>query len=102
MPKSSDDSKHMKKVKLETIFVPCEDIKVKLKFLRTKMEITQVELAEKTGLSLSTITRMERRGYIPAMSQFLLVCEALGVMVDLKVKNKYDRSPRHRFDTDFL
>jgi len=55
------------------------DIGTKLKELRTKLGISQKELAEKVDLTPSFISQLEHNQIIPSLPSFLQICNALGV-----------------------
>ena len=55
------------------------DIGTKLKEVRTKLGISQKELAEKVDLTPSFISQLEHNQIIPSLPSFLQICNALGV-----------------------
>ena len=48
-----------------------------LKQRREELGISQAALAEKTGLGIATVKRMEDAKFWPGLKQYLIVCEAL-------------------------
>jgi transcriptional regulator with XRE-family HTH domain len=48
-----------------------------LKARREELQLSQAALAEKTGLGIQTIKRMEDAKFWPGLKQYLIVCEAL-------------------------
>jgi len=48
-----------------------------LKSRREELKISQAALAEKTGLGIQTIKRMEDAKFWPGFKQYLIVCESL-------------------------
>ena len=50
---------------------------------RKKAQMTQEELAEKVGLSVQHISRIESAYYIPSLKSFFMIAEALNM--DLRV-----------------
>ncbi|CAN5774566.1 hypothetical protein BH10BAC2_BH10BAC2_39850 [soil metagenome] len=46
---------------------------------REELNMTQEELAEKTGVGLSTIKRFESAKFWPVLKHFLIFCEALNL-----------------------
>lgn len=56
-----------------------ENFGARLKFLRTDRELSADELAEKSGVNVATIKRIERRGIRPTLSTVLKLADALKV-----------------------
>ena len=50
-----------------------------IKSRRKNINLTQKELAEKVGVSMNTVARWERGETEPSFSDFLRVCEVLGI-----------------------
>jgi len=48
-----------------------------LKSRREELKLSQAALAEKTGLGIQTIKRMEDAKFWPSFKQYLIICEAL-------------------------
>lgn len=59
-----------------------------LKSRREELKLSQADLAEKTGLGLRTIQRMEAAKFWPGLKQYLTVCEALNLELITKPKTK--------------
>jgi transcriptional regulator with XRE-family HTH domain len=55
------------------------DIGTKIKELRTKLGISQKELAERVDLTPSFISQLENNQISPSLNSFLQICSALGV-----------------------
>lgn len=51
----------------------------RLKFLRKSRNLTQVQLAEMTGLNVATIKRIERRGQRPSLPTVEKIADKLNV-----------------------
>ena len=51
----------------------------RLKERRAEMEITQYELAKKSGLERKTINRIEQGHYSPSLKSLILLCSAMKV-----------------------
>jgi len=47
---------------------------------REELNISQVQLAEKTGLGIATIKRFEDAKFWPAEKQYIIICEALNIV----------------------
>lgn len=58
------------------------DIKFNLKEVRKSKKVTQVELAEKTGIFQQAISRYESGGKIPQIDTAKILADALGVSLD--------------------
>jgi transcriptional regulator with XRE-family HTH domain/KaiC/GvpD/RAD55 family RecA-like ATPase len=58
---------------------PFLDIGSKIKELRTKIGISQKELADKVDLTPSFISQLENNQISPSLSSFMQICNALGV-----------------------
>jgi len=58
---------------------PSTDIGSKLKEARTRLDISQKELADKINLSPSFISQVENSQISPSLSSFLQICSALGI-----------------------
>lgn len=56
-----------------------ENFGARLKFLRTDRELSEADLAEKSGVHAATIKRIERRGIRPNLSTVLKIARALNV-----------------------
>ena len=50
--------------------------------LRTEAELTQVELAERIGVTRQTIIAIERGGYVPSVELALLLATELSIAVE--------------------
>lgn len=60
-------------------------LKEQLIYVRRKLQLTQAELAEKTGIALITIARWETVDIKPQMKaygKFLVFCENNGIKID--------------------
>jgi transcriptional regulator with XRE-family HTH domain len=60
----------------------------KIRSLRTGLGLSQEELAEKTGLSLRTIQRIESGETKPRGDSLRRLCEALGATMDVFIDDK--------------
>ncbi len=63
------------------------NLKEQLIYVRRKLQLTQAELAEKTGIALITIARWETVDIKPQMKaygKFLAFCEANGIKFEEK------------------
>ena len=59
--------------------MPGIDIGAKVRQLRTLADMSQKELAEKVGLTASSISQLENNQISPTMNNFILICNALNV-----------------------
>ncbi|MDD5109867.1 MAG: helix-turn-helix transcriptional regulator [Patescibacteria group bacterium] len=57
-------------------------MKNRIRELRTKMQLTQEELAQKTGVRRETIVFLEQGKYNPSLDLAHRVAEILGVKID--------------------
>ena len=57
-------------------------LKHHIKQHRARMNFTQQDLADKTGVSRQSINAIERRGYIPSTLLALKIAKALEMKVD--------------------
>jgi transcriptional regulator with XRE-family HTH domain len=64
-----------------TQFMLEQSIGKRIAYLRRRAGHTQQELAEATGVSVETVSRMERGATFPSVSRLCQVAEALGVAV---------------------
>lgn len=62
-----------------------QEIIDKIRKERKRQEITQTELAEKTGICLVTISHMER-GKPVTVNTLVKICDALGLKLDVTRK----------------
>lgn len=51
-----------------------------LKQRRNELNISQVALAEKTGLGIATIKRLENGMFWPSLKQYFIICKALNIV----------------------
>lgn len=51
---------------------------------RKQLNISQADLAEKTGIGIATVKRMEDPDYWPGLKQLLIVCHALDMDVTIE------------------
>ncbi len=71
-------------IKKEIVF----DAGAKIKELRTKLGMSQKELAEKVDLTPSFISQLENSQISPSLNSFLQICNALGVSPTVVLENK--------------
>lgn len=71
-----------------------EAVGPRLKHLRTRREITLTELAEETGISTSTLSRLEAGLRRPTLEQLLPLASAYGVTLDELVDAPATGNPR--------
>ena len=65
-------------------------LKEKLIYVRTELQMTQVELAKATGISNITIARWETQDMVPqpkSYGKFLAFCKANGITFDDKERD---------------
>ena len=55
-----------------------------LKNRRIELGLTQKEVAQRTGMARETINRMEQGFFWLGMKQFLLICEALRLVAEVR------------------
>ena len=60
-----------------------ENFGFRLNFIRKSLELSEEELAEKSGLHAATIKRIERRGIRPNLSTVIKLADALGIQPSL-------------------
>jgi DNA-binding XRE family transcriptional regulator len=69
-----------------------ERVRNSVRELRTKLGLTQVQLAELVGVARQSIISIEKEHFLPTIETALRISTALGVPVDrifwLEVKNK--------------
>ena len=53
---------------------------------RNELNITQIDLAEKCGVSVNTIRNMEAGKFWPGLKQLLIICNALDLFFFLEAK----------------
>ena len=71
-----------------------KELIAKLNSHREKKEISHQQIADKTGLHRSNITRFFAAKYCPKMEMFDLISEVIGYKLDLKVCKKFANSKR--------
>ncbi|MFZ5905920.1 MAG: helix-turn-helix domain-containing protein [Nitrospirota bacterium] len=64
------------------------DVGTRIKELRTRIGISQKELADKVDLTPSFISQMENNQIIPSLSSFIQICNTLGVRVSDLLERK--------------
>jgi len=69
-----------------------EEVKFALKEVRKRKKVTQVELAERTGIHQQSISRYESGGKIPQIDTAYRIAQALGVSLDelIIIRNAHD------------
>lgn len=70
---------------------------------REEMNMTQDELAEKTGVGLSTIKRFESARFWPVLKHFLIFCEALNLSpaaIPFDTSDKFIKAMREHWVKD--
>lgn len=67
---------------------PSFDIGVKIKELRTKIGMSQKELADKVNLTPSFISQLESNQISPSLNSFIEICNALGVSLTTILEGK--------------
>ena len=55
-----------------------EAIAKNLRVKRAELDMTQAELAEKSGVNIATINSYENSGYMPGADKLVALAEALG------------------------
>ena len=80
----------------------CLDIGESLRQMRRSMKITQVELAEKTGIKQSTISSIENGINKPAIDTLLLISDALGCTVSELIGQSQKAAVLHPLDAQLL
>lgn len=66
-------------------------MKTNLEYYRKKAGLTITELADKTGISITTISRVEKGAYDLTGSKWLLIADAFGLTVDELIRYNYGR-----------
>ena len=71
-----------------------KSMKIFLRIIEIRKEkgISQVELAEKTGLTQSSISLCESNSLIPSVKKVVAISEVLGVSVDELVRYEFESS----------
>lgn len=67
---------------------------------RKELGVSQAELAERTGLGIATIKRMEDAKFWPNMKQFMILCHALDLYFFVEEKEgngPYAKTMRERW-----
>lgn len=63
---------------------------------RKELQLTQTQLAEKTGINRAMISRLESQDYIPSIDQLQTIAETLGFeVIDLFENDKATSSKRY-------
>jgi ribosome-binding protein aMBF1 (putative translation factor) len=93
MPKSYEEISAARRARLDPsaaaareVFEKAYDIAMQIVALREKAGITQVELAERTGISQADISRIERGATSPTAKTLQRIAEALDAEVRLVAK----------------
>ena len=93
MPKSYDEVSTERRARLEPsvaaareVFEKAYDIAMQILALREKAGLTQLELAERTGISQADISRIERGSTSPTTKTLQRIAEALDAEVRLVAK----------------
>ena len=93
MPKSYEDISAERRARLDPpaaaareVFEKAYDIAMQIVALREQAGLTQVELAERTGISQADISRIERGATSPTARTLQRIAEALNAEVRLVVK----------------
>lgn len=93
MPKSYEEISAARRARLDPsaaaareVFEKAYDIAMQIVALREKAGLTQVELAERTGISQADISRIERGATSPTAKTLQRIAEALGAEVRLVAK----------------
>jgi transcriptional regulator with XRE-family HTH domain len=71
-----------------------------LRYYRVKADLTQRELAQKSGVSISTISEIERGACGPASSTVLHLCEGLAIEPDALFNGSTWNIEEQRWDVD--
>ncbi len=71
---------------------PVFDIGTKLKELRTRIGMSQKELADKVDLTPSFISQVESNQIAPSLNSFIQICNAMGVNLSDTFEKKADAS----------
>jgi transcriptional regulator with XRE-family HTH domain len=69
---------------------PSFDIGTKIKELRTKVGMSQKELADKVDLTPSFISQLESNQIIPSLNSFIQICNSLGVSLSDTLEKRSD------------
>lgn len=70
---------------------------------RLELGLTQADLAERTGLGLSTIKRFEAANFWPVLKQYIIICEALHLfplVATYEGDNEFSRMMRDNWKPD--
>lgn len=72
---------------------PSFDVGTRIKELRTKIGMSQKELAEKVDLTPSFISQMESNQITPSLNSFIQICNILGVSLSDMLEQKPEDAP---------
>jgi DNA-binding XRE family transcriptional regulator len=93
MPRSYEEISNERRARLDPsataardVFEKAYDIAMQIVVLREQAGITQVELAERTGISQADISRIERGATSPTTKTLQRIAEALNAEVRLVAK----------------
>lgn len=66
------------------------DIALIIKSRRAKLKISQVDLAELSGVSICTIKDIERGVGNPSLSVLEKICDVLGLVINIDIRRTVD------------
>lgn len=72
---------------------PSFEVGTRIKELRTKIGMSQKELADKVDLTPSFISQMESNQITPSLNSFMQICNTLGVSVSDMLEKKPEEAP---------
>jgi DNA-binding XRE family transcriptional regulator len=72
----------------------------KIRSVRVLADITQEQLAERTGISISAIKAYENNSFNVSLNNLLKIAEVLGIKVEMLEGEKLDTKPRGRKPKD--
>ena len=67
-----------------------------------KKEMTQIEFANRTGISQSTISDWRRKGTNPSSDKIMIICEVLGVSPYELLQGTENKKHKEYFSLDYI
>ena len=76
-----------------------QDVGPRLRRLRTDRGLSLAELSQRTGISTSTLSRLETGARVPGLEHLVALARAHAVSLDDLVGVRFSRDPRLRFES---
>ena len=79
--------------------VAVAEVGPRLRSLRQGRGLSLAELSQRTGISISTLSRLETGARVPGLEHLVALARAYAVSLDVLVGVRFSRDPRLRFET---